>query len=47
MPSEDYAQMADEDVAALVSYIRSLPAAHRYNAEFRLPLMMKVCMRSA
>jgi mono/diheme cytochrome c family protein len=41
MPSEDYAQMADEDVAALVSYIRSLPAATEYNAEFRLPLMMK------
>jgi mono/diheme cytochrome c family protein len=41
MPSEDYAQMADEDVAALVSYIRSLPPAAEYNAEFRLPLIMK------
>jgi mono/diheme cytochrome c family protein len=41
MPSEDYSQMADEDVAALVSYIRSLPAAPENNAEFRLPLMMK------
>jgi mono/diheme cytochrome c family protein len=41
MPSEDYAQMADEDVAALVSYIRSLPPATEYMAEFRLPLMMK------
>lgn len=41
MPSEDYAQMADEDVAALVSYIRSLPAAPEQAAAFRLPLIMK------
>jgi mono/diheme cytochrome c family protein len=41
MPSEDYSQMADEDVAALVSYLRSLPPASEYNAEFRLPLIMK------
>jgi len=41
MPSEDYAQMADEDVAALVSYIRSLPPAPESKAEFRLPLIMK------
>jgi mono/diheme cytochrome c family protein len=41
MPSEDYAQMADEDAAALVSYIRSLPAAPETTAEFRLPLIMK------
>jgi len=41
MPSEDYSQMADEDVAALVSYIRSLPPATEYNAEFKLPLIMK------
>jgi mono/diheme cytochrome c family protein len=41
MPSEDYAQMADEDVAALVSYLRSLPPQSEYNAEFRLPLIMK------
>lgn len=41
MPSEDYSQMADEDVAALVSYIRSLPPATEYMAVFRLPLMMK------
>lgn len=41
MPSEDYAQMADEDVAALVSYIRSLPAKPEFTAEFRLPLMLK------
>lgn len=41
MPSEDYAQMADEDVASLVSYIRSLPPAPEMKAEFRLPLMLK------
>ena len=41
MPSEDYAQMADEDVAALVSYIRSLPPQSEYTAVFRLPLIMK------
>lgn len=41
MPSEDYAQMADEDVAALVSYIRTLPPAPAMKAEFRLPLKLK------
>src|SRR5688572_28335854 len=41
MPSEDYAQMADEDVAALVTYIRTLPPAPAMKAEFRLPLMLK------
>jgi mono/diheme cytochrome c family protein len=41
MPSEDYTQMADEDVAALVSYIRSLPPQTDYTAVFRLPLIMK------
>jgi mono/diheme cytochrome c family protein len=41
MPSEDYAQMADEDVAALVAYIRALPPAAEKKAELRLPLMFK------
>lgn len=41
MPSEDYSQMADEDIAALVAYIRSLPPAPEAKAEFRLPLMLK------
>lgn len=41
MPSEDYAQMADEDVAALVGYIRTLPPAPERTAEIRLPLMLK------
>jgi mono/diheme cytochrome c family protein len=41
MPSEDYAQMADEDIAALVGYIRNLPPAPERKAEIRLPLMFK------
>ena len=41
MPSEDYAQMADEDVAALVAYIRALPAAPEHKAVIRIPLMVK------
>ena len=41
MPSEDYAQMADEDVAALVTYIRSLQPSSERRAEFRIPLILK------
>lgn len=41
MPSEDYAQMADEDVASLVTYIRSLPASSERKAEIRIPLLLK------
>jgi mono/diheme cytochrome c family protein len=41
MPSIDYAQMADADVAALVAYIRSLPPTPEKRAEIRLPLMLK------
>ncbi len=41
MPSEDYAQMADEDVASLVAYIRALPPAPERKAELRIPLMVK------
>lgn len=41
MPSEDYAQMADEDVAALVGYIRSMPPSAERKAELRIPLMLK------
>lgn len=41
MPSEDYAQMADEDVAALVTYIRSMPASPERKAELRFPLLLK------
>ena len=41
MPSEDYAQMADEDVAALVTYIRALPPSSERKAEIRMPLLLK------
>jgi len=41
MPSEDYAQMADEDVAALVAYIRNMAPSAERKVELRLPLMMK------
>lgn len=41
MPSEDYAQMADEDVAALVAYIRALPASSERKAQIRMPLLLK------
>lgn len=41
MPSEDYAQMADEDVAALVAYIRALPPAPQRKVEMRIPLLLK------
>jgi mono/diheme cytochrome c family protein len=41
MPSEDYAQMADEDVAALVAYIRSMPPSAERKGEMRIPLLVK------
>jgi cytochrome c553 len=41
MPSEDYAQLATDDVAALVAYIRNLPPAAGGGAEIRLPLPLK------
>lgn len=41
MPSEDYAQMADEDVAALVTYIRSMPPSAERKTEMRIPLLVK------
>jgi mono/diheme cytochrome c family protein len=42
MPSEDYARMADSDIAALVTYVRSLPPANTGAAEFsEFPLPIK------
>ena len=42
MPSEDYARMADSDVAAIVAYVRSLPPANTGAAEFsEFPLPIK------
>jgi mono/diheme cytochrome c family protein len=42
MPSEDYARMADSDVAAIVAYVRSLPPVEGGAAEIReFPLPIK------
>ena len=42
MPSEDYARMADADVAAVVAYVRRLPPANTGAAEFsEFPLPIK------
>lgn len=42
MPSEDYNRFTDDDLAALVSYVRSLPPASGAPAEVRLPLPARV-----
>ncbi len=41
MPSEDYNRMSDEDFAALVAYVRSLPNVAGEGAEVRIPAIMK------
>jgi len=42
MPSEDYNRLTDQDVAALIGYARSLPAAEpAAPAEFRVPFPVK------
>ena len=41
MPSEDYAQMADEDLVSLVTYIRSMPPSAERKTEMHFPLLMK------
>jgi mono/diheme cytochrome c family protein len=42
MPSEDYNRLTDVDVAALVSYVRSLPTAAGSGLEARVPLPVRV-----
>lgn len=42
MPSEDYNRFSDADLAALVSYVRSLPPAGGGAAELVLPLPVRV-----
>ena len=42
MPSEDYNRFTDEDLGALVGYIRSLPPVPGGPAEVRLPLIARV-----
>jgi mono/diheme cytochrome c family protein len=41
MPSEDYNRLTDGDLAALVAYVRTLPAAAGAPAEFTLPFIFK------
>jgi len=42
MPSEDYNRFTDADLAALVGYVRSLPAHDAPGALIRLPLIAKL-----
>ncbi len=41
MPSEDYSRLTDEDLAAIVAYVRSLPATQGGPGQIRLPLIVK------
>jgi mono/diheme cytochrome c family protein len=41
MPSEDYNRLTDADLAAMVAYVRTLPAAEGAPAEFTLPFIFK------
>lgn len=41
MPAEDSARLSDEDVAALATYVRNLPAVSGAGAGFRLPLALR------
>lgn len=41
MPSEDYARLTDDDVAAIVAYVRQLPAADGPGATIELPMLVK------
>jgi mono/diheme cytochrome c family protein len=41
MPSDDYSRMSDADLAAIVSYARSLAPASGERAEIRMPMMLK------
>jgi len=42
MPSEDYNRFTDDDLAAVVAYVRSLPPAAGTAAELRLPLPVRL-----
>jgi mono/diheme cytochrome c family protein len=41
MPSEDFARMNDDDFAALVAYVRSLPNVAGSGADLRIPAIVK------
>lgn len=40
MPSEDFNRLTDQDLAAVVAYVRALPPADRPPAELKLPLVV-------
>lgn len=42
MPSEDYNRFSDEDLGALIAYLRSLPPAPGQGAVVKLPLPVKL-----
>ncbi len=42
MPSEDYNRLTNDDVAALISYVRRLPAVEGKQAVVQLPTMVKI-----
>jgi mono/diheme cytochrome c family protein len=42
MPSGDYNRMSDPDLAALVAYVRSLPATDGSAADVRFPLIARI-----
>ncbi|MES2127143.1 MAG: cytochrome c [Pseudomonadota bacterium] len=42
MPSEDYNRITDDDLGALIAYIRQMPAADGQVAQIKLPLPVKV-----
>ena len=42
MPSEDYSRLNDEDIAAIVAYVRRLPPVPGEGAHFDLPLPVRV-----
>ncbi len=41
MPSEDYNRLTNDDFAALVAYLRQMPAAEGGAAELRLPMIVR------
>ena len=41
MPSEDYNRLTDEDLAAIVAYVRSLPSTQGGPGQIKLPLIVK------
>jgi mono/diheme cytochrome c family protein len=41
MPSEDYARMTDDDLAAMVAYVRQMPAVEAPGAIIEMPAMVR------